>query len=257
MRLELNGKLLSERPDEQSIALALGQMAGDDDVLSLHRPPADFMQAMGSATKGFVLNAYDDTQGTNLVSGKRRLDMATTAAMLGRFAEGRDWQAALRGEPGEASGKGRVSWQSGAERQRKAEGLMNKPGMAGLIAFSIFAVPFLGVMGVSKLLSSAAPVTWGDLLAGTLAIAGLSLYIGWLDVFFRGLRPGLAEGLGDRLGVKIKESFDYWDAGSWVARGGTRVNRVLVLFLDLFILLAGTMLPFAMIALVLFAIFMN
>ncbi len=247
MRLELNGSLVSDHPDEHAIMQALEQLAGPDDVLTLHCPPADFVQATGNPSKGFALNAYDDAQGANLVSDRRSLDIATTAAMLTGFLRGGDWHTSVPG----------VRWQSGAKRQDRSEGFMGLPGAAGLIAFAIFAIPFVGVVGILQLLGAQLPLTGGDLLAGTLAIAVMSVYIGWLDFFFHSLRPRLAQRLGSRLGVRIRESFDYWDSGSWVARGGTRTNRVLTMLLDFFILLAGTVLPLGVPAVILFALFVK
>src|SRR5262245_19105188 len=118
MRLELNDRVLSEQPDEAAIAQALARMTRGDDVLTPFRPPADFLQASGSHARGFMLNAYEDAQGTSL-SSTRPVNTAGVTIVFTRYQGGaQDWRAG-------------VSWRSEAERQSRPRLRIG----AGLIAF--------------------------------------------------------------------------------------------------------------------------
>jgi hypothetical protein len=240
MRLELSGVLFADGPDEASIAAALGRMRGDD-VLTLRRPPADFIQASGSAEGGFRLNAYEDARGVSLASAGPRLEAAQVSAIFLRF---------LRQEDDWHSG---VAWQSGAEAQRRSG--RRFPGAAGLIALAIFGAAYLAA-GAWMWLEQPPGVTWGDYLLGWAAILGLSLYIGWLDLFFSLLRPRLGDQIGGVLGMQVSESLSPLDAGTWRASGGAPGNRLVVYGLDILALIAATLLPLAILgaaALILFS----
>lgn len=236
MRLELNGILITQHPDEAAIAQALGQMKRND-VLTLRRPPADFVQVIGAPAKGFTLNVYEDAQGASLSSKNRALRSNTVARALAAY---------LHGDPNWKAG---LAWQSGVEEQRRV------PGAAGLIAFAIFGAGFAVAIGVSQMSDTGVRPSGGDWLRGFAGVAALSLYIGWLDFFFAALRPRLADQVGARLGARVAESLDAWDAGTWNASGGRLGRRLLVYGLDFFVLIVGVMAPVAAPAALAFILF--
>lgn len=235
MRLVLNDQILSEQPDETAIAQALARMTRGDDVLTLFRPPADFLQAGGSHARGFMLNAYEDAQGTSL-SSTRPINTAGVTIVLTRYLGGtQDWRAG-------------VSWRSGAERQSRARPRIG----AGLIAFAIFATAFVAALLIAQFSNAPGRPTGGDWLRGFAGIVVISCYIGWIDFFFRVLRPRLARRLGARLGLRVVESTRLYDAGTWNALGGSIDKRLLVYALDIVVLIAGTLLPLAVPAVIIF-----
>jgi hypothetical protein len=246
MRLELNGKTISERPDEVAIASALQQMANKGDVLALRRPPADFVQVEGTTSQGFTLNVYEDAEGTSFASHPRRLDAGTVAGVMARFAEGRgDWLSEI----------GSTKWQSGAKEQEKAQRVGNIPGVIGLIALAVFGIPFVAWATFAGIFGGSAPLTWDDTWKGLASIVVLSAYMSWIDLFFRTIRPSLAERLGKRLHTEVEGSTEVYDMGMWVAPDGTPINRVLVFFIDVGLTIAGVAVPLALPAVVLFVLF--
>lgn len=239
MQLELNGQLVSEQPNEQLIAQVVGQMRSGD-ILSLHRPPADFAQVTGSAAKGFMLNVYEDARGANLISA-RALDAAgITAALAGYLNGAPDWQT-------------HVQWRADAGQQKGARRYVGVG--AGLIAFAIFATALAAAMGMTYFSDTPAPLSAGDWLRGFAAITVIAGYIGWLDYFLRALRPRLARRLGAKLGIKVFESSRLYDAGTWETSGGSIGSRLLVYGLDILLLGAGTALPIAAPAVIAFMLF--
>jgi hypothetical protein len=239
MRLELNGVLVSDQPDEATFAHALKQMARKDDVLTLLRPPADIIQATGSAARGFALNIYDDARGTNLVSANPALKMATVVAIFVRFLHGEKWD-------------GDIPWRSGAEKQRKSQRRL--PGLAGLIALAIFGAAYLAA-GVGMWQTQPPGFTWRDYGLGCIGIAVLAFYIGWLDIFFSILRPRLGDWIGGIFGIHVQESLNILDAGIWNVSGGTMGQRLLVHAIGIVILLIGVMIPIAVPAMMAFLLF--
>ena len=240
LRLELNGSQVPGRADEAAISSALKRMQGGDDMLTLRRPPTDFIQATGSLRDGFALNVYEDANGANLYSTNAALPATMVAAIFARFLRGEgDWQ---RG----------VQWQSGAAQQGKLQ--RRRPGMAGLIALGLFGTAYLAA-GVLIALGKLPGAKGSDYAIGWIAIVGLAVYIGWLDVFFSAVRPNLGTWLGKQLGLRVSESFNLLDAGTWTARGGSLARRLIVYVLDLSLLVAATVLPLAIPALLAFLIF--
>lgn len=227
MRLEWNGRLISDQPDEMAIGQVLGQMA-QEDILTLYRPPADFLQATGSPSGGFTLNAYDDTQGTNMTSAFP-LNSAGVIAVFVRYLRGApDWHSNLH-------------WQSSTERGARSRW---RPGV-GVIAFAIFTTALLAGMVLSQLSDAGGRPSAGDWLRGFAGIVVISVYIAWLSFFFRTLRPRLASWLGEHLGISIAESTRLYDAGTWTASGSVG-KRLLVMMLDIGVLMASVMLPIAL-----------
>jgi hypothetical protein len=236
MRLEWNGRLVSDQPDEALIEQTLSQMAHSD-TLTLYRPPTDFLQASGSATGGFTLNAYDDTQGINRTSALP-LNSAGVVAVFVRYLRGApDWHSNL-------------DWQSGTERGARSRW---RPG-AGVIAFAIFTTALLAGLALSQLSDARGRPSAGDWLRGFVGIVVISGYIAWLEFFFRRLRPRLASWLGARLGVSIAESTQLYDAGTWTASGSVG-KRLLVMMLDIGIILPGVIGPLALPALIALLVF--
>jgi len=240
MRLELNDTLIAEHPDETAIARALNRMKRDD-VLTLRRPPADFVQVIAAPAKGFTLNVYEDARGVSVSSKNRALRSNAVARALAAY---------MSRDPGWNSG---LAWQSGAEEQRR--GQRRVPGATGLIAFAVFGVGFAVAMGVSQMSDTGTRPTGGDWLRGFAGVAAISLYIGWLDFFFAALRPRLEDKTGARLGVQVAESLDAWDAGTWNASGARLNRRRLVYGLDFLVLIVGVMVPVAAPALLAFILF--
>jgi hypothetical protein len=231
MRLEWNGRLVSEQPAEVLIDQTLSQMAPGD-TLTLYRPPTNFLQASGSPADGFTLNAYDDAHGTNITSAFP-LNSASVVAVFVLYLRGApDWQNSLH-------------WRSAAEQSARSRW---RPGI-GVIAFAIFATALLAGMALSQLSNAPGRPSAGDWLRGFAGIVVISVYIAWLDFFFRKLRPRLADWLGTRLGTSITESLRLYDAGTWTASGGIG-KRLLVLALDIGIVIVGVIGPLALPALV-------
>jgi hypothetical protein len=231
VRLEWNGRLVSDQPDEARIEHMLSQMAPGD-TLTLSYPPANFLQATGSVSGGFTLNAYDEAHGTNMICAFP-LNGAGVVAVFGRYLRGApDWHSQLH-------------WQSSAERAARRRW---RPGI-GLIAFAIFTTALLAGMVLSQLSDARGRPSAGDWLRGFAGIVIMSGYIAWLDFFFRRLRPRLARWLGTHLGVSISESIQLYDAGTWTASGSID-KRLLVLVLDIGFIILGAIGPLALPALI-------
>ncbi len=246
MRLELNGRVISERPDEAAIAQALAQMNEGGSTLALHRPPADFVQVEGTTSRGFTLNVYEDAQGTNFTSGSRKLDAGTVTAVMARFAAGSpEWRNALQ----------QKKWQSGTKQLQKSQGVNDRPGMIGLIALAVFGIPFVTWAAISGMSGGSAPLTWDDTWKGLITIVFLSSFIAWVDIFFRTIRPKIAQWLGKRLRSNIQESREVYDMGMWDTKDGKPMGRVLIFFLDVAITIVGVVGPLALPAVILFVLF--
>jgi hypothetical protein len=236
MRLEWNGRLVSDQPAEALIEQTLSHMAPGD-TLTLYRPPADFLQASGSQAAGFTLNGYDDTRGTNMTSAFP-LNSAGVVAVFVLYLRGApDWHNQLH-------------WQTAADPGARSRW---RPGI-GLIAFAIFTTALLAGMALSQLSNAPGRPSAGDWLRGFAGIVVISGYIAWLDLFFRSLRPRLADWLGARLGISIAESLQLYDAGTWTASGSVG-KRLLVMLLDIGVVLFGVIGPLALPALIALLIF--
>ncbi|HEY8245260.1 MAG TPA: hypothetical protein VII68_17485 [Casimicrobiaceae bacterium] len=79
-------------------------------------------------------------------------------------------------------------------------------------------------------------------LAVVLGIALLVAYWAWIFVFFGRVRPRIMEALGRRLGVRVRESTDLLDAGTYEARSERTPLRksTAISAVDLVVLLLGT-----------------
>jgi hypothetical protein len=79
---------------------------------------------------------------------------------------------------------------------------------------------------------------------GLVEIAGavvVILYIVWLIAFFQFVRPRLMARAGKQMNVRVKESLDPLDAGTYNTAGNASVQKsAAVQFLDIFVLLIGT-----------------
>lgn len=77
--------------------------------------------------------------------------------------------------------------------------------------------------------------------AVVLGLVLLAIYWAWIAIFFSRVRPWLSAKIGSRLGVRIRESMDVLDAGTWDAsgKGATLPKSGAVLVADLVILLVG------------------
>lgn len=74
-------------------------------------------------------------------------------------------------------------------------------------------------------------------------ILGFGCYLGWVMLFLTRLRPWLAEWLGQRLGVRIRER----GKGGWSVEPPRGLGvGLLVALADISVLLLGTMGPFAL-----------
>ena len=75
-----------------------------------------------------------------------------------------------------------------------------------------------------------------------LGIVLLALYWAWIGIFFARVRPGIMAAVGRRLRVKVAESTDVLDAGTYGVKGDDAPLRKtgVVLVADLVVLLLGT-----------------
>lgn len=78
--------------------------------------------------------------------------------------------------------------------------------------------------------------------AVVLGVALLVVYWAWIFLFFGRVRPWLKAKIARAWGVKIRESTDFVDAGTWdtTGKGATLPKVVSIQFADLAILVAGT-----------------
>jgi hypothetical protein len=78
--------------------------------------------------------------------------------------------------------------------------------------------------------------------AVVLGLALLAIYWAWIAVFFGRVRPWLMAVIGSRLGVRVRESTNVIDAGTWDVSGkrATLPKTGAVLAADLAILFVGT-----------------
>jgi hypothetical protein len=79
-------------------------------------------------------------------------------------------------------------------------------------------------------------------LAVVLGVALLVVYWAWIGVFFGRVRPRIMDGLGRRLDVRVRESTDVLDAGTYDTRSDRAPLRKkgVVYVVDLVVLLLGT-----------------
>jgi len=77
--------------------------------------------------------------------------------------------------------------------------------------------------------------------AVVLGVVLLAIYWAWIALFFARVRPWLMARLGSRLGVRVRESLNPLDAGTWGAsgRGASLPKSGIVMAADLAILLVG------------------
>ena len=77
--------------------------------------------------------------------------------------------------------------------------------------------------------------------AAVLGVVLLAIYWAWIALFFARVRPWLMARLGSRLDVRVRESLNLLDAGTWDAsgRGATLPKSGVVMAADLAILLVG------------------
>lgn len=77
--------------------------------------------------------------------------------------------------------------------------------------------------------------------AVVLGVVLLAIYWAWVAFFFARVRPWLMARIGSRLGVRVRESMDVLDAGTWdtSGRGATLPKSGVVMAADLAILLVG------------------
>jgi hypothetical protein len=214
-------------------------MIRGENILTLSRPPADFVQVIGNTLKGFTLNYYDDEKGSNFISKKIREMDSITHVLTAYLKNDPNWSSAL-------------SLRSSATRQHKAQRRI--PGMAGIIAFGIFGTAYLAA-GIVMWINRPPGFTGRDYALGWVGIAVIAGYIGWINFFFSSIRPRLARSLSAKLGVDISESMNLYDAGTWNAMGGHLGSRLLVYALDIVILLLSLMLPVAIPAVIIFILF--
>jgi hypothetical protein len=235
--LHLNGHLVSDDPGDADVGHALRRMTRADDVLTLARPPAAFLQATGSPAHGFLLNAYDDAAGASRATSER-LDTASVTAVLSRF---------LRGD---ARWGDRLPWSTEPRPWPPAWRSLTVGG----IALAVFLGAFVAAMTAAHLGGAAARPSRDDWLRGLGALVVIAAYIAWLDCFFRVLRPRAARWLGARMGTRVAESAQPVDAGTWTATGGRLGARLGVYLADIALLLAGVVLPLAVPAVAAFRI---
>ncbi len=100
-------------------------------------------------------------------------------------------------------------------------------------------VAFLPAVGTIAAVASSPTVPMTP--AVVLGVVLLAIYWAWVAFFFARVRPWLMARIGSRLGVRVRESMDILDAGTWATsgRGTTLPKSGLVMAADLAILLVG------------------
>ncbi|MBK7896658.1 MAG: hypothetical protein WAS33_15435 [Candidatus Promineifilaceae bacterium] len=242
MELTINGQKVPSPVTEQTIAQALQARGPQQRLRVVCQGDGQMVMAQGRRDKGFRL-VWQDEQADFHFAIPKRLDEETVLTVMALFALGEvGWETA-------------VTWQSAEDRYR----LWNLP--VGLLAFVIFAVPYAVIMAWNLRQNAPGTPTITEALLGFVAIGVIAGYIQYVDLFFRLVRPWLAVWLGAQLGVTVREDIRDWrwiggsGPGTWDVSGGSFGHRAFLHFLDLFILLVGTVGPVAVVSIGLFLLF--
>jgi hypothetical protein len=248
MNLKVNQKVVSKEPDEQAIRQAFAALpVGKQARVELRRGQGDVLHVVGRPEKGFRLFCQDP-DGNTQMSRRSDLDEDTAVLTLLFYAQSDpDWQGLAEWlRPNSYGGSNPI-----------LNALSNMP--PGLGALLIF-VPIYTVFAIYTLLTGAPGVGLKEILLGYVVIGVLAAYIQYIELFFSVLRPRLAQWLSSRLGVQVEE--DMSDAGwlggagpgTWDAKGGSLVNRLLLYIIDIVVLVGGLVGPIAIISISAFLI---
>lgn len=249
MNLKVNQKVVSKEPGEQAIRQVLAALPADKQArVELRRGTGDVLHVVGRPEKGFRL-IWQNQDGNTQMSRRHDVDVDTAVLTLTLYAQAdADWQGLAEWLPPNTY----------YSNNPILNGLAHMP--PGLGALLIFGTVFF-FFAVYALLTSAPGVGLQEIFLGFVFIGALAAYIQYIDLFFRVLRPRLAQWLGSRLGVQIDEDmsdgrwFGGAGAGTWDASGGSAGNRLLLHVIDLIVLVGGLIGPVAIVSISAFLIF--
>jgi hypothetical protein len=129
--------------------------------------------------------------------------------------------------------------------------------ITGAIAFTVFAIPYL-LFAVYAHRNALPGVESKTLVLGFAAITAVALYITWLDFFFGPIRARAAKWAGRLVGGEVTESYGL-AAGTWQLEASNPdkkehsfVEHLLIGGIDVVVILCGTLLPVAAVAISLY-----
>jgi hypothetical protein len=227
--------------DDRELADALSRLRGDNVLTLVAAPHRIEVRSEGRERYGLTLRPEQPKFWRNytLVSTSALNHARALDCLVRARANDRTWANA-------------IAWHSPRKR--------NQGRIAGLIALTVFGIPY-AIFGGYALYTKAPGVDAKTFGIGFIAIAVIACYMAWIDFFFGPVREGAARIAGRWLGGKVSESHGL-DAGTWnietpkrASLGRNLYTNVLVGVIDLAVLLAGTFLPVAIVAISLFLIF--
>ncbi|MCL4267682.1 MAG: hypothetical protein KJ069_31205 [Anaerolineae bacterium] len=251
MNLKVNRKIVSQEPDERVIREVMaGLPPGKGVVLELRRGRGDVLYVQGRPSIGFRLT-WQDPDGNTQFSRRGDVDGDTAVLTLTLYAQSDpDWQGLAEWLP------------PNVYRYHSTNPILNAlanmpPGLGALL---IFGTAFF-CFATYALLADAPGVGLKEIFLGFITIGLLAAYIQYIEFFFSVLRPRLAQWLSQRLGVQVNEDnsdarwFGGAGAGTWDAKGGSAINRLLLHIIDIVVLIGGLIGPVAVVSISLFLIF--
>ncbi|HRQ41002.1 MAG TPA: hypothetical protein PLD25_24060 [Chloroflexota bacterium] len=251
MNLKVNRKIVSKEPNERVIRETMaGLPPGKGVAVELRRGRGDVLYAQGRPSTGYRLT-WQDPLGNTQFSRRSDVDGDTAVLTLTLYAQSDpDWQ-------------GLADWlPPNVYRYHSTNPVLNALGSMppGLGALLIFGTAFF-FFAVYALLTNAPGVGLQEVLLGFVAIGMLAAYIQYIEFFFSAIRPWLARWMGALLGVQINEDqsdarwFGGAGAGTWDAKGGSAINRLLLHIIDIVVLVVGLIGPVAVVSIGAFLIF--
>lgn len=251
MNLKVNRKIVSNEPDERVIReVVAGLPPGKGAVVELRRGRKDVLYVQGRPSTGFRLT-WQDPDGNMQFSRRADVDGDTAVLTLTLYAQSDpDWQGLAEWLP------------PNVYRYHSSNPILNAFGNMppGLGALLIFGSAFF-FFAVYALLTDAPGVGLQEVLLGFLVIGMLAAYIQYIELFFSVVRPRLARWLGALSGVQVNEDqsdarwFGGAGAGTWDAKGGSAINRLLLHIIDIVVLVGGLIGPVAFVSISVFLIF--
>ena len=239
MRLALNGQLVSEQPDAATITQSLRNAIADEvfEFALLEHSKSQFVQTASYPDKDFVVEYHDGPAGEHLSCVTSDVQAIIDVFVLCLHRDPR-WRTAVRWT--------RMDSQTAASAWT--------PAKFGVLFGTVLVIGFAGLAFALWMSSrTVGRVDLSETMPAILAIAGFAGYITWLAVFFASIRPRVARGLGQRLGVTIREEFleGHWE----VVERGRGAAGCLIFVVDVSLLLLAGVGPFAVALLAFFLAF--